>query len=422
MTSDSEIFATPAAKGADCSALVTISTPDSKTPICRLGAADGIVGEFTVRQLVERVISPSSLLSLQVPLTQLEAESPTALSIGELLAADSCEVILKNDGAEGQRVVALDEPAAALAATQTGAGGNSFLNITLEVRSVADAVAPSESERRRVALPYVFEADPAGIFADALPAPTSGERGSEEPEAFVSASGDSPPAAEPVPVEPPASVFGVSLPAAEPLPVKAPSAPVLVADDDDAMPEGSPAEEPGSVTQDAPDRGIVAIVAKPAPKDATPAPSQGRKEYIRKSDWLRAQFLPEIQALDFSGLFVGNLGMGIREEQGRKTVVLADPARITDILLRGNSYRRANDHAKALICYQELVDMDPGNADFRFLMGQTLVALGQQEDAADAFTRAKELGHDGARKELESMKPTTRRARSPLGFLHFWRQ
>ncbi len=101
---------------------------------------------------------------------------------------------------------------------------------------------------------------------------------------------------------------------------------------------------------------------------------------------------------------------------------MADPSRVTDILLRGNGYRRSGDHAKALICYQELVDMDPGNADFRFLLGQTLQELGQREDAVAALQRAKELGHEGAAKELEQLSRSGNRHRKPLGFLRFWKQ
>jgi len=142
---------------------------------------------------------------------------------------------------------------------------------------------------------------------------------------------------------------------------------------------------------------------------------------VRKADWLRAQFLPEVETLDFSGLFVGNLGMGIRQEKTRRNVVLADPARITEVLLRANGYRRNGDHPKALICYQELSDMDPSNSDFRFLMGKTLLALGQRDQAVETFTRAKELGHEGAEKELEELKRSGHRPKAALGFLRFWK-
>jgi len=179
------------------------------------------------------------------------------------------------------------------------------------------------------------------------------------------------------------------------------------------------AETPSPAAQ-APRNGIVAIVAE-TPKDEHKEGARERKEYVRKADWLRAQFLPEVEALDFSGLFVGNLGLGIREEKTRRTVVLADPARITEVLLRANGYRRSGEHAKALICYQELVDMDAANADFRFLLGKTLLALGQREEAAAAFLRAKELGHDGAEKELSELKRAGHRPRVALGFLRFWK-
>jgi hypothetical protein len=177
----------------------------------------------------------------------------------------------------------------------------------------------------------------------------------------------------------------------------------------------------GEAPQAGTTNGLFTILAE-KPKDEPKQQTRDRKDYARKSDWLRAQFLPEVEALDFSGLFVGNLGFGIREEKGRKNVVLADPARVTEVLLRANGYRRSGDHAKALLCYQELVDMDPSNADFRFLLGKTFVELGQQEEAIEALQRAKELGHDGAEKELEDLKRTGHRPKAALGFLKFWKQ
>jgi tetratricopeptide (TPR) repeat protein len=181
------------------------------------------------------------------------------------------------------------------------------------------------------------------------------------------------------------------------------------------------AERAPAATQQQSGAGIVAIVAE-KPQDQPKEQPKERKEYARKSDWLRAQFLPEVEALDFSGLFVGNLGLGIREEKTRRNVVLADPSRITEVLLRANGYRRNGDHAKALISYQELVDMDAANADFRFLLGKTLLELGQREQAMQAFLRAKELGHEGAEKEMEGLKRSGHRPKAALGFLRFWKQ
>jgi hypothetical protein len=350
----------------DTSVLITLSTPGAPTPICRLCGSEKTLTGMTVQDLVSRMVSPNSLFSIGVPMSQLEAESPTALAVGELLSADSYQVVLVGDAQEAESAVALDATVADVAQEHTGAQGNTFLNLNLDVRPISDAVAPEGDERRETPLPEVVEVETATPF-------------------------EQPPASEAAlpPPEP-------EIDAGEPTPT---------------LPGAPPSSE-----------GIVAIVAKPPPATSRAKASPDRRQYVRKTDWLRAQFLPEVEALNFSGLFVGNLGLGIREEHTRRNVVLADPARITEVLLRGNGYRRSGDHAKALICYQELVDMDPGNADFRFLLGKTLLALGQEEEAFDTLTRAKELGHDGARKELEQLKQSSPRSRSPLGFLRFWKQ
>lgn len=380
MTDDRGVSLMPASQEASCSALVTVSTPGSATPICRLGRSQEILGGLTVRQLIERVTSPSSLLSVQIPFAQLDAERPTAAAVSELLAAGCCEVVLSGDADGGERVVTLEESAAGITQAQVGPQGSAFLNINLEVRPTRDAVPPATGERRQLALPEVVEVAPQEELARAELV-------------SVPAVSDSIPASE------------------APLP-----------EDEMALAEPEP-----SVGQAKAQPGLVTIVAQPTPKRERAKPrrdahSEERKEYMRKADWLRAQFLPEIQALDFSGLFVGNLGFGVREAHGRRNVVLADPARVTDILLRGNSYRRSNDHAKALICYQELVDMDPANGDFRFLLAKTLLALNQKAEAVEALGRARDLGHEGARKELEQLKAALPRSRRPLGFFRFWKQ
>jgi tetratricopeptide (TPR) repeat protein len=185
------------------------------------------------------------------------------------------------------------------------------------------------------------------------------------------------------------------------------------------------AKLPTIPTKPEPDKAknVVVIVAGPQKKTLSRTAQEMKdKGYARKSDFLRAQFLPEVEALDFSGLFVGEFGLGIRRDQERKNVVLADPSRITEVLLQGNAYRRSGNHVKALTAYQELVDIDPSNADFRFLMGKTLMELGRGEDAMEALSRARELGHEGARKEMETLKAQGHRPRKPLGFLRFWKQ
>ena len=397
-TGDSELTAASPFVDADCSTLITVSTPDCDTPICRLGNAKEILGNLTVRQLIERVVSPNSLLSVHVPMTQLEAETPTAAAISELLAT-GCEVVLEDDP-NGNMPVPLDAPAASITEAQVGAQGSSFLNISLEVRASNGGVALAD-ERRQMAVPEVVEVEtPQAPAADLSTPPAEERRQAAVPEVVEAA------------LEPAASPDEVA-------PVDDLAQPISIEKIEELF-----ADEKVELTAPAPaSSSIVAIVAERPPRQPRiTSESAARKEYIRKSDWLRAQFLPEVQALDFSGLFVGNLGLGVREEQARRNVVLADPARITEILLRGNSYRRTGDYAKALICYQELVDMDPGNADFRFLLGKTLLELGQHEQGVDALNRARELGHEGARKELETVKAAAPKARNPLGVLRFWKQ
>ena len=397
------------------SVLITVSTPGIGTTICRLGNSEEVVRGLTVRDLIQRVISPNSLFSVGVPISQLQAESAAALAIGELLAADCCEVIAPGKGSAPEQAIALDELARAVAREQVGTQGSRFLNINLEIRSAADAVAPAGADRRQVTPPPAVEVEtPAATVAPVSPTRPAVTASYGWPFASTPASAvlDEPPAAAPMPTEsaPAGSSAVAQQVAADPELSASDSTATL----DQVASPSVPDEQPSAAA-------ILTIVAEKPAEQPEDQPRE-RKEYVRKADWLRAQFLPEVEALDFSGLFVGNLGIGIREEKLRRNVILADPARITEVLLRANGYRRTGEHAKALICYQELVDMDGSNADFRFLLGKTLVALDQKEEAAQAFLRAKELGHDGAEKELGDLKRSGHRPKSGFGFLRFWKQ
>ncbi len=387
---------------AKASVLITVSTPGTDTPICRLSNSDDVIRDLTVKQLIQRIISPNSLFSVGVPISQLQAESSAALAIGELLAADCCQVVTPAKGAYSEQNVSLDQSVRAIAREQLGTQGNRFINVHLEVRSIPDAAAPTGDERRQMTTPPAAEIEPTKpvvtgniLESNPRPAPAWSVPTSSAPSSFTE------------------EVKSFEEPTPQSL--VAPTPVVAKAD------EVAAAVDKVAPTTPAPTKGIVTIVAEKT-KDEPKEEAKEKKEYVRKSDWLRAQFLPEVESLDFSGLFVGNLGIGVREEKTRRNVVLADPARITEVLLRANGYRRTGDHAKALICYQELVDMDGSNADFRFLLGKTLLALGQQEQAAEAFLRAKELGHDGAEREVEDLKRSGHRTRSSLGFLRFWKQ
>ncbi len=397
----------------DCSVLITITTPGSETPICRFGSARDILGGITVRQLIERVSSRQSVLSAGVPSAQLEAESTTASAVRELIAARSAEVLLASDNGGGGQAVDLEAAVSTIAERHTGEAGSSFISISLEVRPLQDAAAPAGRERREVMNPPAVEVAPRPPAAERAFAPerprSSGWAlipGDEERSQPIALGEASHPRLEPGP--PPAA-------AQEPREVAQPPAVERAS--------GAPAVSEPPARPAAPVAGeLVTIVAEGEPEIEAQPPQQGeRKEYIRKSDWLRAQFLPEVEALDFSGLFVGNLGLGVREQASRRVAVLADPSRITEILLQGNSYRRSGDHAKALICYQELVDIDAANPDFRYLLGKTFLELGQLQEAAEAFVRAKELGHEGAQNELDQLNRRPRRRSGILSFLRFWR-
>jgi len=358
--------------------LVNISSPTCNTPICRVGTRQELTGAISVQQLIERSTSLRSPMSLDVSVVQLESEMSSLLAIGGMLAAGTAEVLVR--GREGQlEKVALDEPIHNVVRQETSANGNKFWIIDLEVHLAGEAPNVPFVERRQLEMPEVIEGGlvlpPAVPASDTSPSPTSAVP--------APANGD------------------------------APSGPIT-------LPEAPPSEPapPPAVGTD-PSKNIVVMVAGPAPQEAAAAETKG---YVRKTDLLRAQFRPEVEDLDLSGLFVCEFGAVIREQRERRNVVLSDATRITEVLLQGNGFRRSGNYSKALTCYQELVDMDPSNADFRFLLGKTLALLGREDQAIEAFTRARELGHEGARKEIEAMRAAGVRSRRPLGFLRFWRQ
>ncbi len=385
------------ASKAGCSVLVTISTPEAPTPIFLLGSAKQILADLTVGQLIERLVASGLQMSSQESGAQPESEAASSVAIQELLRSGACEVVLLGGSGEEERTISLDEPAAAVGEAHVDSLGSSFISLALEVRPRADTAVPESGERRELALPQVAEAEPCGLAADSAVA------GQESPQADVY-EGQGLAGREPLAW----GEIGEETGAPEPAPQPAGW---------ESLPEGS------ADTQQASDLDSAAAIVEEATPELSSAPAEREpaKGYLRKADSLRAQFLPEVQSLDFSGLFVGNLGMGIREEHARRPLLL-EPSRITEVLLRGNSYRRSGDHGRALICYQELVGIDPSNADFHFLLGKTLLELGRQDEAVEALNRARELGHKGAKKELAAIRITAPKARGPLGFLRFWGQ
>ena len=393
--------------------LINLSTPGSRVSICRVGTKQELLGDGTVKQLLERCISLRSPLSMAVPIAQLESEMSAVLAIGELMAADTGEVLLRNPDGTPERTVYMDEPVHAIARERTGEQGNVFYSIDLEVRLAEGYVTTTIEERRQVTPPKVVEVKPPPPPVAAVP-----------PQAIPTIPVIEKPAApSEIPTIPP--LRQTPQPPAEPLAAPVTGAPPAAAASSVVESPMIGAKLPRVPTKPEPDtpKNVVVIVAGPQKKALSKTAQEMKdKGYARKSDFLRAQFLPEVEALDFSGLFVGEFGLGIRRDQERKNVVLADPSRITAILLQGNAFRRSGNHVKALTAYQELADMDPSNPDFRFLMGKALMELGRGEEAMGALARAKELGHEGARKEMETLKAQGHRPREPLGFLRFWKR
>jgi len=322
-------------------------------------------------------------------------------------------VLLLNPDGSPERTVYMEEPVHNIARERTGEQGNVFYNIDLEVRLAEGYSTTAIEERRQVTPPKVVEVKPT-------PPPVAAAPPLKIPTIPV-AEKPAPPAEIPtIPVverapQPPAATVAAPVAAAPPAaePPSVVESPMI----GPALPRVPTKPEPDAA------KNVVVMVAGPQKRTLSRTAQEMKdKGYVRKADFLRSQFLPEVDALDFSGLFVGEFGLDSRREQERKNVVLADPSRITDVLLQGNAYRRSGNHIKALTAYQELVDMDPSNADFRFLMGKTLMELGRGEEAMEALSRARELGHEGARKEMETLKAQGHRPRKPLGFLRFWKQ
>ena len=76
-----------------CSVLISINTPGIESPVCRVGNSKALLGELTVGQLIDKVINPNSLLSVGVPMAQLEAESPAAVAISEMFWTRDVELL-----------------------------------------------------------------------------------------------------------------------------------------------------------------------------------------------------------------------------------------------------------------------------------------------------------------------------------------
>jgi len=206
--------------------------------------------------------------------------------------------------------------------------------------------------------------------------------------------------------------------------VSAPAA----ADPEQSEVEAPPAPEPAPKTppaaavsmhpqQPQPDNGADSLPQAPPPAPVVPhgrrhdddpalvltterSPAEKGKGHIRKSDLLREQLQPKIEALDFSGLFVGNFGL--RPETLAKTprVSLISPGEANKYLMQGNQHRREGQHQQASHCYRNLITHFPENEDYWLLLGKSEEDRGDYRQALHALENAARLGHAGARDEI----------------------
>ena len=97
------------------------------------------------------------------------------------------------------------------------------------------------------------------------------------------------------------------------------------------------------------------------------------------------------------------------------------PQTVSAYLMKANSFRQAGEYEKALSYYRVLLKSDADNADFRFLYGKTLMEMGRTQAAMECLQRAKDLGHENAKRELDRLSEKQTK-KSGFNFLRFWRR
>jgi len=200
--------------------------------------------------------------------------------------------------------------------------------------------------------------------------------------------------------------------------------PLPILDEDDLADQLGVPARPVSRTE-APEKAEAPQKSEAPEKVKTaPAPSKANiRGYVRKTDVLRAELLPKLEALDFSGLFVGNFGIQSRTLDKAHRVSLLDPETANRYLIIANQHRRDGEHDKAIHYYKTLVTHDPDNEDFWFLLGKTAADLGRVKQAAHAFSTAKRLGHSAAKDELTILRTQYPELAEKTGDLvSLWRQ
>jgi hypothetical protein len=159
-------------------------------------------------------------------------------------------------------------------------------------------------------------------------------------------------------------------------------------------------------------------------QSSTSASEVGKRPrgYLRKTDVLRAQLLPKIEALDFRGLFVGNFGLQLEAPITSPRVSLLSPTEANRHVMLANRHRRAGEHDQAAQCYRTLITHDPDNKDYWFLLGRVEEARADFGQAVHAYQNAHRLGHASARAEMDRIESEHGTVNAePRGLLRLWR-
>jgi len=123
-------------------------------------------------------------------------------------------------------------------------------------------------------------------------------------------------------------------------------------------------------------------------------PVDNSKKYQSKFETLREDLKEGVDALHLVGLFVGNL---LAKKQMDARVLEFLPGKtVNDLLTKAHRMLQSKDYKGALEIYDLFIQIEPENADYKFLRGKALICLNQYEDGIMALKEAKVRGHEKA--------------------------
>ena len=140
------------------------------------------------------------------------------------------------------------------------------------------------------------------------------------------------------------------------------------------------------IAEKPPEEAVVAAV-EVAPSSPPPA-----KKRVIKYDALRAEYEPDVKALNFDGIFVGNL---LEESPGDPRIIPFLPQKmVNELLMKANKLLRDGSCQDALEIYGALAQANPDNTDYQLLYGRALLFVGQYAKGIAALKELAALGHE----------------------------